>query len=345
MTKQATWITLGLVAFMCLMMYVLSPIIGPFFYGAVVAYLLNPFVNYLIRFKLSRTTATILTFFLLVTFVLLMLILLVPLLQNQIVILLNKIPQILEWVQNEAIPKIQYWFNLPIDWNLNDLKNTVTNNWQQVGKVASSVGVTVAMSGIVVVKEFIKIVIFFVVTFYLLRDWKQVLHELKTYLPRRMQPAITEFIEEANQILSGFFRGQVLVMLSLAVLYTIGLWIIGLDLALLIGIIIGIFSIIPYLGTIIGVVLALGAAWLQFHAWGPFLYVGILFIVGHILEGMVLTPILVGDRIGLHPVVVIFAVLAGGQLNGIIGALFALPVAAVLVVLLRNVRHRYIQHA
>jgi predicted PurR-regulated permease PerM len=136
-------------------------------------------------------------------------------------------------------------------------------------------------------------------------------------------------------------KGQLLVMLALAIVYASGLWLVGLDLALLVGMIAGLASIVPYMGFIIGIVVAGIAAFMQFNDPIVLGYVGVVFIVGQLLEGMLLTPLLVGDRIGLHPVAVIFAIMAGGQLFGFVGILLALPVAAVIMVLLRHLHDGY----
>jgi predicted PurR-regulated permease PerM len=143
-------------------------------------------------------------------------------------------------------------------------------------------------------------------------------------------------------MLAAFIRGQLMVMFALATIYTVGLSFIGLELALLLGVIAGIVSFVPYLGLIVGISLAGAAAFLQFNEWLPVIWVAVVFGVAQAIEGMVLTPRFVGERIGLHPVAVIFAVLAGGQLFGFTGVLLALPVAAVIMVLLRHAHQRYL---
>jgi predicted PurR-regulated permease PerM len=181
-----------------------------------------------------------------------------------------------------------------------------------------------------------------VVTFYLLRDWHIVIERVHELLPRRSEPHIVRLASEADTMLGAFLRGQLSVMTALAVVYSLGLWIVGLDLALLIGLIAGLVSFVPYLGFITGIALAGIAAYLQFQELLPLVWVALVFGIGQMLEGMLLTPWLVGDKIGLHPVAVIFAIMAGGQLFGFVGVLLALPVAAVLMVILREARRRYI---
>jgi predicted PurR-regulated permease PerM len=160
-------------------------------------------------------------------------------------------------------------------------------------------------------------------------------------VPRRHEPLVSRLARQIDDVLGAFIRGQLIVMLALGLIYSIGLWAIGLDLAIIIGLTAGLLSIVPYLGTFVGVAAALIAAIFQFQDIPHLLLVAAVFVIGQMLEGMVLTPKLVGDRIGLHPVAVIFAVLAGGQLAGFLGILLALPVAAALNVLVRYLHEQY----
>ena len=180
-----------------------------------------------------------------------------------------------------------------------------------------------------------------VVTFYLLRDWDLLIKGIRELLPRKIEPTVSTLASEINEVLGAFVRGQLMVMFALGVIYTAGLWLIGLDLAFIIGMGAGLLSVVPYLGTVVGLVAAVLAAVFQFQDLFHTIMVLLVFGAGQALEGMVLTPKLVGDRIGLHPVAVIFAVLAGGQLFGFLGILLALPVASALNVLVRHFRDEY----
>jgi len=180
-----------------------------------------------------------------------------------------------------------------------------------------------------------------VLTFYLLRDWDHLVAGARALLPRSSSVVWVRLARESDEVLGAFLRGQVMVMFALGVIYTTGLWLVGLDFALLIGMFAGIVSFVPYLGLIVGIVIAGVAAYLQFKGIGELPAVAAVFIVGHVLEGTVLTPRLVGERIGLHPVAVIFAVMAGAQLYGFFGILLALPFAAVAMVLLRHLLTTY----
>ena len=181
-----------------------------------------------------------------------------------------------------------------------------------------------------------------VVTFYLLRDWDILVAKLRGLLPRKNEALTVQLIGECHEVLGAFMRGQLLVMLALGIVYAAGLMAIGLELGLLIGLLAGLASLVPYMGFIVGIGAALVAGLFQF---GPdfFLLFAIVavFGIGQLLESTLLTPLLVGDRIGLHPVAVIFAILAGGQLFGFTGVLLALPVAAVIMVLLRHLHQMY----
>jgi predicted PurR-regulated permease PerM len=148
-------------------------------------------------------------------------------------------------------------------------------------------------------------------------------------------------VSEGDEVVGSFLRGQFIVMCALGVIYSTGLWLVGLQLALLLGFIAGLASVVPYLGFVVGILASLVAAYAQFHEWGVLLWVALVFGFGQVIESMVLTPVLVGDRIGLHPVAVIFALMAGGQIAGFIGVLVALPVAAVITVFIRHAIDHY----
>jgi predicted PurR-regulated permease PerM len=164
---------------------------------------------------------------------------------------------------------------------------------------------------------------------------------LRSMIPRKYEATIVSLAQDCDNILSEFLRGQLLVMLALSLTYAVGLWLAGIEFALLIGMVAGLVSFVPYLGTILGITLAGTMAAVQYHDFMHPLYVLLVFGIGQALEGMLLSPWLVGDRIGLHPVAVIFAVLAGGQLFGFVGILIALPLAAVCVVMLRLAVNQY----
>ncbi|HET6586401.1 MAG TPA: AI-2E family transporter, partial [Oleiagrimonas sp.] len=212
-----------------------------------------------------------------------------------------------------------------------------------VGSIAAATLAKVSKSGFGIVLWLTNLVLIPVVTFYLLRDWDVMVAHLDRMLPRRQRPTIVRLANESNQVLGAFVRGQLLVMVALGIIYGVGLALIGLSVGPLIGMVAGLLSFVPYLGFIIGLVAALIAVMVQYGDWLHLGLLAIVFAVGQMMEGYVLVPKLVGDKIGLHPVAVMFAVLAGGYLFGFFGILLALPAAAVIMVLLRYGYGRYQQ--
>lgn len=319
----------------------MSHIIMPFVIAALLAYLGDPWVNYLSTIRiyqknLPRQWSAGLVLFCLLLLILLFVILLIPLLETQISMVINKIPVMLDFIQNVLIPWLKKNFDITIDAHtLPQLKALLLDNWRQAGHVADKILFTLSRSSLLVLHVLINLILIPIVTFYLLRDWPVLLENMKNMIPRQYLTIMTDLAQQCNEVLSAFFRGQFLVMLALGLIYTVGLLLIKLEFALLLGIMIAILSIVPYLGTLLGLILAIGATVFQFHSLQPVLYTVILFAIGHLLESMVLTPWLIGNQVGLHPVMVIFAILAGGSLFGFFGVLLAIPVAAVLMVLLK----------
>jgi predicted PurR-regulated permease PerM len=221
------------------------------------------------------------------------------------------------------------------------LINMIKVHWQKAGGILANIIGSVSHSGTVILQWLMNLLLIPVITFYLLRDWDDLVAKIHDLFPRRFAPTVAKLAAESDQVLGAFLRGQFYVMLALGVIYSTGLWLIGLELALLIGMMAGLISFVPYLGAIVGIIVACLAAILQFHDVMFLIPVAIVFTVGQSLESMLLTPWLVGDQIGLHPVAVIFAVLAGGRLFGFMGVLLALPVASVVMVLLRHIHGTY----
>lgn len=319
------------------LIYYLTPVLLPFLIAATLAYLLDPLVELLNRkWRIPRTLSVVGVFLWVAVIFLFTIVFLVPALQRQISILIARIPQAIEWAQQLLVPKLIALGLAPEDLGLETLKGAALSHWSQTTKIAGWMGQTLFHSGLALVAWLMNFMIIIVATFYFLRDWPALLTALKSLLPSRMAPTIIRLAQQCDGVLATFMRGQLSVMLCLAVIYTLGLALIGVNFSLLLGMMAGFLSIVPYLGGIIGLVSALIIAYLQFHAWFPIGAVCVLFGIGHILEGMVLAPLLIGDKLGLHPIAVIFAVLAGGQLFGFVGVLLAIPVAAMLVVLLRE---------
>jgi len=348
MTTALRWQIAGLFGALGIVIYLLAPILTPFAVAALLAYLGDPLVDRLQLRGFSRNTAVLMVFLAMSLSLILVLVILVPLLERQISTLFIKLPTYLSWIQHQALPWVMNRFGLdPVLLETgavaDRLVSALQQHWQTAGGVAATVLGSVGKSGLAIVGWLANLVLIPVVTFYFLRDWDHLVTRLDDLLPRHVEPIVLKLARESDQVLSGFLRGQLSVMLALGTLYTLGLWAIGLDLALLIGMGAGLVSFIPYLGTIFGLVAGLIAALVQFGDWvHPVMVLGV-FMVGQLLEGFLLTPYLVGDRIGLHPVAVIFAIMAGGQLFGFLGVLLALPVAAVIMVVLRHVHDSYRQ--
>jgi predicted PurR-regulated permease PerM len=246
------------------------------------------------------------------------------------------------WIQEIVLPWLSTHFDIKVNFNPVEIKQMLIAHWQQAGNVLDKVVSTLTLSTKTILKVLINFVLVPVVTFYLLRDWPMLLSRLRHLVPRAYINSVSDIASQCNEVLGSFFRGQLLVMLTLGVYYTIGLSIIGLDLAVLIGLLIAFFSIVPFLGTIIGLILGVLTVVFQFQDIRHVIYLLIIFGFGHVLENMILTPLLIGDRVGLHPVAVIFAVLIAGSYFGFLGVLLAIPIAAILLVLLKVVYRHYI---
>jgi predicted PurR-regulated permease PerM len=325
------------------LVWLLQPVLTPFLVAALLAYLGDPLVDRLETFRLPRTGAVLVVFTGLLLVILGLVLLIVPMVGTQIEYLREALPAMFAWAQDTAIPWIEREFDVDLSEHLrlDQLGMELAAHWRQTGDIASLVLQRVSSSSLALLGWVANLALIPVVTFYLLRDWDHLVARVRDLLPRRIEPVASGLTRECDEVLGAFLRGQLLVMLSLGAIYAVGLWALGLNLALLIGMVAGLASIVPYLGTIVGIGAALVAAVFQFGDVWHLVGVAAVFGIGQMLEGMVLTPLLVGDRIGMHPVAVIFAVLAGGQLFGFVGVLLALPVAAVIMVLLRHAHDLY----
>lgn len=347
MTESRSWFILALIAATGWLLYLLAPVITPFVIAAGLAFLGDPLVDRLERLKFfkwrfNRTFAVLIVFVLISASLVLILFIFVPMLRDQVERLVEKAPEILDWIVGTALPWLQAKLGLS-DFTLDgdSLVAALKSYWKEVSTAVVGVAGTVSRGGQVVMVWLMNLVLVPVVTFYLLRDWDKLIEGVRTLIPRNIEPVVSSLCGEIEDVLGAFVRGQLMVMIALGLIYSTGLWAVGLDLALIIGMAAGLLSIVPYLGTFVGVVAALIAAVFQFQDVLHPVMVLAVFGLGQTLEGMVLTPKLVGDRVGLHPVAVIFAVLAGGQLFGFLGILLALPIASALNVLVSYMHQRY----
>jgi|TARA_Y100001951_G_scaffold3646_1_gene2485 predicted PurR-regulated permease PerM len=324
------------------LLYLLHPILSPFLIGILLAYLGDPLVDRLERHRLSRTGGVVVVFALFALVLLILLLVLVPMLGRQLVRLYQLAPEMLDWLQGTALPWTQSHLGLQDVLQLDQLKQVFTENIGKTTDVLKLVLAQATSSSLAFLAWLGNLLLIPVVSFYLMRDWDLLVERMRRLLPRQREGLVVKLTSECHEVLGAFLRGQLLVMLALSVIYASGLMLVGLELGLLIGLLAGLASIVPYMGFIVGIGAALTAALFQFGLDPyPLLGIGVVFMIGQMLEGMVLTPMLVGDRIGLHPVAVIFAILAGGQLFGFTGVLLALPVAAVIMVLLRHAHDLY----
>ena len=343
--KRLQW---GLVAFAALwLVWLLGPILTPFVLAALLGWLGDPLVDRLERTGRSRPVAVTLVFVLMVLVLVLAVLVLVPMVERQVRELLEALPQYRDWFIGTALPWVEARTGIEISAWLDPqrLIELVRSHWDQAGGVAATVLGYVSTSGFAFLAWIANIVLLPILTFYFLRDWDVLVERVAAMIPRDHIGTVSQLAKESDEVLGAFLRGQFIVMLALGAIYAIGLSLVGLKLGLLIGIVAGLISFVPYLGATTGVVLAVLAALVQAQGFDLKLLalVGVVFTVGQLIESYILTPRIVGDRIGLHPVAVIFAIMAGGQLFGFVGMLIALPVAAVGNVLLRFAHERYTQ--
>ncbi len=325
------------------LLYMLGPVLTPFLLAALLAYLGDPLIDRLEARQLARSWAVLLVFGGILLVVLLLLLLLIPLAAHQFKGLLQKLPTHLEWLQTQVLPWLSQTLGLdPALFDLSQVRDKLLSYAKEIGDLASGLLESLKASSTALLTWLANLVLVPVVTFYLLRDWDLLIERIHQLLPRRIEPTVTTLARESDEVIGAFLRGQLVVMAALGVMYSVGLAVIGLEFSLLIGMLAGLVSFVPYLGLIVGILAASIAALLQFHSLLSVIPVFIVFGIGQFISDFFLTPKLVGDRIGLHPVAVMFAVLAGGHLFGFLGILLALPVAAVIAVLLRHAQEEYL---
>jgi predicted PurR-regulated permease PerM len=344
-SDRRRWQWLALAVAVGWLIWLLAPILTPFVFSALLAWLGEPLVNKLENAGRKRTAAVVLVFFLMAAAIVLAILLLVPLIENQIGKLLDWLPRFVAWVTGSVVPWVEARFDVELAgyFDPGQVIELLKRNWQEAGGIAATVFGGVSKSSLAILGWIANLALIPVVTFYFMRDGRRMLQQLRDLLPRPVEPVVSKLAHESDEVLGGFVRGQLSVMISLGIVYAVGLTLAGVDLGILIGLVAGLVSFVPYLGAAIGLTAAVIATLVQHGDWLHLLLVLGVFAVGQTLESFLLTPWLVGDRIGLHPVAVIFAIMAGGQLFGFLGVLLALPAAAVAMVLLRYAHARYTQ--
>jgi predicted PurR-regulated permease PerM len=327
--------------------YLLLPVLTPFLIAAILAYICDPLVDRLClvgigKFTLGRSLATVLVMLGIFSLLVLLLLILIPLLQKESLLIAERLPSSINNIRNTIEPWLQKKLGISFAIDGAQIQDIITKNWKTAGGLLGDVLIMAGNNGMVLVGIIANILLLPVVLFYLLRDWDGFVESIGQLIPRNWDKKFATLAREIDQVLSEFLRGQLSVMLAMSAFYSLGLWLAGLSMALPIGLIAGLLGFVPYLGIATGVTLALIVCALQFTSFSQMIPVLLVFGLGQLLEGMVLTPKLVGSRIGLHPVIVIFALLAGGQLFGFAGVLLALPVSAAIAVGLRHTKDNYL---
>lgn len=338
--RATTWAVLALVLW--LLFTVLAPVLMPFVLAGVLAYALHPAVERLHARRVPRWLGAGVALALLVVVLLAVLLLIVPVITKQVPLLREQVPLLLEKLNLWLVPVLgRFGVELQIDvaqvrsW----LQQLVSGHEEQI---IGSLLASLRIGGSAVMALLGNAVLAPIVAYYLLLDWGNLIERIKGLIPPRWRTSVQGFLNETDAVLGQYLRGQLVVMLVLAVFYTVGLALVGLKLALPIGVFTGLAVFIPYLGFGLGLVLALLAAVLQFQSLLGVALVGAVYAVGQVVESLYVTPRLLGERIGLHPIAVIFALMAFGHLFGFVGVLIALPASAVLLVAIRRARAQYL---
>ncbi len=338
--QRIYWLLIG--AIVVYLFNLLSPILGPFLFSALLAYLGDPIADILEK-RMSRTWAVVTVYIGILLILVLTVLVFIPLISEQLGRLLAQLPSAIEFVHEKLVPFLQERFSYNPGTTKDVILSTLKNHLKDLPTLANKLLTWLGGGSSYLFALLANIFLVPVVTFYLLRDWDILMAKIHALVPRKQEAMVLTLASESNDMLAAFLRGQFAVMNALGLIYAIGLSIIGLDGAIVIGFVAGWLSFVPYLGLVIGLGVATVMAYFQFaDIWHPVAVI-VVFVIAQALEGSVLTPRFVGERIGLHPVAVIFAILAGGQLAGFAGVLLALPVSAVLNVLISHAQSAYQQ--
>ncbi len=330
----------------------LAAVLAPFVVASVLAYALTPVVDWLdglARGRIPRLLSVIAVELVFLVALLGLALLMVPIVAKELPLMREQFPLVMDSLNAAVAPWLKQWgIHLSLDGD--SIKGFAMKYLHaNVADTMGSVMASLKLGGSVAFALIGNAILIPVALFYLLMDWSRFVGQLRALIPVRMRSATEDFIQEADAVLGQYLRGQLLVMVILAAYYSVGLTLFGLELALPIGIFTGLAVFVPYVGFGIGLVLATFAGLLEFSGTAgmghALLMVAVVFGSGQLVEGFFLTPRLVGERIGLHPLAVIFALLAFGQLFGFVGVLIALPVSAVLLVAIRRIKARYVASA
>ena len=338
--QSAAWIGAGLGVIVLL--WAIGPVLSPFLLALTLAYIANPLVERLVARRLPRTLAVSLVILLGIGLTSALALILVPLVRNEVLQIIARLPDLVNLLSDHLLPWLKQRFGLNLHLDVATARQFLADHLGGTGDLAGRVLAGLGTGGLALFTLVANLVLMPVVLFYLLQDWPILVRHMDKLIPRPWHAHARRILYDVDSVLSEFLRGELLVMLLLALYYSVALWLADLTIAIPVGIVTGLLIFIPYVGFSIGFVLALLVALLQFQGISPILAVLVVYGIGQVLEGFVLTPFLVGERIGLHPLAVIFALLAFGQLFGFVGVLAALPASAALLVGLRELKILYL---
>jgi predicted PurR-regulated permease PerM len=336
----ALWIAAGIAVLVLL--YTLSGILTPFLLAGILAYIANPAVDRLARLGLPRAGAVLAVLVALALLFAGLALIIFPLLFSELGMLAARAPEAIVQLNQHVLPWLEHTLGIRLRLDPAALQKFAAGNLDLVQTVLQRLYDSARIGGSVLLSAVVNLLLVPVVMFYLLLDWHALLQRVTHLVPLPWQARLGALTQDIDAVLTQYLRGQLLVMALLAVYYSAALWLADIPSALPVGLVSGLLIFIPYLGFTTGFALALLVAALQFIGWAPVIAVLIVYGIGQLLESFLLTPYLVGERIGLHPLAVIFALLAFGQVFGFFGVLLALPAAAVLAVGLREVRSAYL---
>ncbi|HEV8644793.1 MAG TPA: AI-2E family transporter [Burkholderiales bacterium] len=324
-----------------LLLYLVAPILSPFLFAAILAYICLPLVDRLAK-RLPRWLAVSIVLVLLLLGLSLLVLIVAPMVETQFAALLQNVPDYLDWVRERVLPWLSSTIGVELHLDLEHAKQALADSLRVDNDVLKALLPKLTTGGAALIGFFTAVLLVPAMLLYILRDWHEFMRRIEDLIPRRSHQWAVRFAGEINSVLGEFLRGQVAVILIMCVYFVLGLLMVGLEYSLSIGILSGLLVFVPYLGALVGLLLATLAGMNQFDSILGLVGVWIVFGIGQLLEGFVVTPWLVGHRIGLHPVAVIFALLVIGHLFGFFGVLLALPASAALLVGLRHLRAQYL---
>ena len=323
------------------LLYLVAPILSPFLFAAILAYICLPLVDRLAK-RVPRWLAASIVLVLLLLGLSLLVLIVAPMVETQFAAFLQNVPDYLDWVRERFLPWLSSRTGVDLHLDFEHAKQALADSLRADNDVLKALLPKLTTGGAAVIGFFTAVLLVPVMLFYFLRDWHEFMRRIENLIPRRLHHWGVNFAGEINGVLGEFLRGQIAVILIMCVYFVAGLWMVGLEYSLPIGILSGLLVFVPYLGALVGLLLATLAGINQFDSLLGLVALWVVFGIGQLLEGFVVTPSLVGDRIGLHPVAVIFALLVFGHLFGFFGVLLALPASAALLVGLRHLRTQYL---